>query len=94
MVGAVSDGETSQPVTGARITVTDPLNRSLELAADAGGAFSVGNVKPGMVKLTVDAAGYFTAAIEVQVESRKEVQARSVLNKRPTTPNVVVQGAR
>jgi outer membrane protein OmpA-like peptidoglycan-associated protein len=92
LVGAVSDGETGQPVVGARIGVTDPLNRSLELAADASGAFSVGNVKPGNVKLSVDAPGYFTSAMEVQVESRKEVQARIVLNKRPTTPNVVVQG--
>jgi outer membrane protein OmpA-like peptidoglycan-associated protein len=92
VVGAVSDGETGQPVLGARIIVTDPLNRQLELAADAGGGFSVGNVKPGTVKLTVEAAGYFTAATEVQVESRKEVQARIVLNKRPAVPNVVVQG--
>jgi outer membrane protein OmpA-like peptidoglycan-associated protein len=92
VVGAVSDGETGQPVTGARITVTDPLSRSLELTADGSGAFSVGNVKPGTVKLSVDAAGYFTSAIEVQVESRKEVQARIVLNKRPAVPNVVVAG--
>jgi outer membrane protein OmpA-like peptidoglycan-associated protein len=92
VVGAISDGETGQPVTGARITVTDPLGRSLELAADPNGGFSVGNVKPGSVKLSVDAAGYFTSATEVQVESRKEVQARIVLNKRPAVPNVVVQG--
>jgi outer membrane protein OmpA-like peptidoglycan-associated protein len=92
VVGAVSDGETGQAVTSARITVTDPLNRSLDLAADASGGFSVGNVKPGTVKLSVEAAGYFTSAIEVQVESRKEVQARIVLNKRPTVPNVVVAG--
>jgi outer membrane protein OmpA-like peptidoglycan-associated protein len=92
VVGAVSDGETGQPVTGARITVTDPLNRSLELTADGTGGFSVGNVKPGSVKLSVDAPGYFTSATEVQVESRKEVQARIVLNKRPAVPNVVVAG--
>ena len=92
VVGAVSDGETGQPVVSARITVTDPLNRSLDLSADSSGGFSVGNVKPGTVKLSVEAAGYFTSAIEVQVESRKEVQARIVLNKRPTVPNVVVAG--
>jgi outer membrane protein OmpA-like peptidoglycan-associated protein len=92
VVGAVSDGETGQPVLGARIIVTDPLNRQLELAADANGGFSVGNVKPGTVKLSVEATGYFTAATEVQVESRKDVQARIVLNKRPAVPNVVVQG--
>ena len=92
VVGAISDGESGQPVTNARITVTDPLNRSLDLAADSSGGFSVGNVKPGTVKLSVEAAGYFTSAIEVQVESRKEVVARIVLNKRPTVPNVVVAG--
>jgi outer membrane protein OmpA-like peptidoglycan-associated protein len=92
VVGAVSDGETGQPVTSARITVTDPLSRSLDLSADSNGGFSVGNVKPGTVKLSVEAAGYFTSAIEVQVESRKEVQARIVLNKRPAVPNVVVAG--
>ncbi|HYQ14558.1 MAG TPA: carboxypeptidase regulatory-like domain-containing protein, partial [Polyangiaceae bacterium] len=73
IVGAVSDGESGQAVTGARITVTDPLNRSLDLSADASGGFSVGNVKPGNVKLSVEAPGYFTSAIEVQVEGRKEV---------------------
>ncbi len=92
IVGAVSDGETGQAVVGARITVTDPLNRSLDLSADSGGGFSVGNVKPGNVKLSVEAPGYFTSATEVQVESRKEVQARIVLNKRPAVPNVVVAG--
>jgi len=92
VVGGVSDGETGQPVTSARITVTDPLNRSLDLSADSSGGFSVGNVKPGTVKLSVEAVGYFTSAIEVQVESRKEVTARIVLNKRPTVPNVVVAG--
>jgi len=92
IVGAVSDGETGMAITGARITVTDPLNRSLDLSADPSGGFSVGNVKPGTVKLSVEAAGYFTSAIEVQVEARKEVQARIALNKRPTVPNVVVAG--
>ena len=72
--------------------MTDPLNRTLDLASDANGAFSVGNVKPGLVKLSIEAAGYFTSAMDVQVEPRKEVLARVVLNKRPAVPNVVVQG--
>jgi outer membrane protein OmpA-like peptidoglycan-associated protein len=92
IVGAVSDGETGQAVGGARITVIDVLNRSLDLSADGAGGFSVGNVKPGTVKLSVQAAGYFTSTIEVQVEGRKEVQARIALNKRPAVPNVVVAG--
>ncbi len=92
LVGAVSDGENGQPVIGAKITVTDPLNRTLDLSADSNGGFSVGNVKPGTVKLSVEAPGYFSSAAEVQVEPRKEVQARIVLNKRPDKPNVVLAG--
>jgi outer membrane protein OmpA-like peptidoglycan-associated protein len=92
IVGAVSDGETGQAIAGARITVIDVLNRSLDLSADGAGGFSVGNVKPGNVKLSVQAAGYFTSSLEVQVEGRKEVQARISLNKRPAVPNVVVAG--
>jgi outer membrane protein OmpA-like peptidoglycan-associated protein len=92
IVGAVSDGETGQAVPGARITVVDVLNRSLDLSADGSGGFSVGNVKPGNVKLTVQSQGYFTSSLEVQVEGRKEVQARITLNKRPAVPNVVVAG--
>jgi outer membrane protein OmpA-like peptidoglycan-associated protein len=92
VVGAVSDGETGQAVSGARIMVTDPLQRTLELAADSTGAFSVGNVKPGTVKIVVEAPGYFTSASEVTVKPREDVQARIVLNKRPAKPNVVVAG--
>ena len=57
--------------------LTDPLIARFDLAADSSGGFSVGNVKPGNRKLSVEAAGYFTSAIEVQVESRKEVQGAS-----------------
>ncbi len=92
VVGAVSDGETGQAISSARISIIDPLNRTLELAADSTGAFSVGNVKPGTVKISVEAAGYFSSALEVSVKPREEVQARIVMNKRPAQPNVVVAG--
>jgi len=92
VVGSVTDPETNQPVDGAHIEVTDRLNRKLELRADSNGAFRFENVPPGPLKFAVDAPGYFTAVAEVSVRAREEAQARMLLNKRPTQPNVVVAG--
>ncbi|HKO53006.1 MAG TPA: carboxypeptidase regulatory-like domain-containing protein, partial [Polyangiaceae bacterium] len=92
VVGSITDPETNQPVNGAHIEVTDRLNRKLDLKADANGAFRFENVPPGPLKFAVDAPGYFTAVAEVNVRAREEAQARMLLNKRPTQPNVVVAG--
>jgi outer membrane protein OmpA-like peptidoglycan-associated protein len=92
VVGSITNPETNQPVDGAHIEVTDRLNRKLELRADANGAFRFENVPPGPLKFAVDAPGYFTAVAEVSVRAREEAQARMLLNKRPTQPNVVVAG--
>jgi len=92
VVGSVTDPVTNQAVEGAHIAVTDRLNRKLELQADASGAFRFENVPPGPLKFSVDAPGYFTAVAEVNVRAREEAQARMLLNKRPTQPNVVVAG--
>ena len=92
VVGSVTDPETNQPVDGAHIEVTDRLNRKLELRADSNGAFRFENVPPGPLKFAVDAPGYFTAVAEVNVRAREEAQARMLLNKHPTQPNVVVTG--
>ena len=92
VVGSVTDPENNQPVDGAHIEVTDRLNRKLELRADTNGAFRFENVPPGPLKFAVDAPGYFTAVAEVNVRAREEAQARMLLNKRPSQPNVVVAG--
>ncbi|MEP7052616.1 MAG: carboxypeptidase regulatory-like domain-containing protein [Pseudomonadota bacterium] len=92
VIGSVTDPETNLPVDGAHIEVTDRLNRKLELRADASGAFRFENVPPGPLKFSVDAPGYFTAVAEVNVRAREEANARMLLNKRPTQPNVVVAG--
>ena len=92
VIGSVTDPESNRPVDGAHIEVTDRLNRKLELKADANGAFRFENVPPGPLKFAVDAPGYFTAVAEVNVRAREEAQARMLLNKRPTQPNVVVTG--
>jgi outer membrane protein OmpA-like peptidoglycan-associated protein len=92
IVGTVLDGENSQPVTGATVKITDNLNRELELAADASGAFRFENVPPGASKITVNAPGYFTSITELEVQPQQDLKAAISLNKRPKTPNVVVAG--
>jgi outer membrane protein OmpA-like peptidoglycan-associated protein len=90
IVGSVIDGETNQPVSGASVKITDNLNRELELAADASGAFRFENVPPGASKITVNAPNYFTSITELEVQPQQDLKASISINKRPKTPNVVV----
>jgi outer membrane protein OmpA-like peptidoglycan-associated protein len=92
VVGGLVDQESGQAVAGAKVIITDRLNRSLELAADSNGAFRFENVPPGVVKITVEAEGYFTSSNEFTIKPREDTSARISLNKRPTQPNVVVTG--
>jgi outer membrane protein OmpA-like peptidoglycan-associated protein len=90
VVGGVLDAESNAPVAGAKVKITDKLNRELELNADQAGAFRFENVPPGTTKITVDAPGYFTSVTEFEVVPREDFRATVSLNKRPATPNVVV----
>lgn len=92
VAGLITDTTTNEPVASARIQIVDKLGRKLDLQGDASGQFLFENVPPGRAKLTIDAPGYFTNVTELDVEARKENPARISMNKRPTQPNVVVQG--
>ncbi len=90
VIGAVIDSERNTPVAQAKIKITDRLNRSLELTADASGAFRFENVPPGPVRITAEAPGYLTSVTELEIQPREDVKARISINKRPAQPNVVV----
>jgi len=90
VAGSLLDSATQAPVPGARVIITDRLNRSLELTADQAGAFRFENVPPGTVKITVDAPGYLPSVNEFTIKPREDVPARIMLNKRPTQASVVV----
>jgi outer membrane protein OmpA-like peptidoglycan-associated protein len=90
--GMLVDGEGGGPVASARIKIVDKLGRALDLQGDASGQFRFENVPPGRAQLTIEAPGYFTNTTEVTVRSREDTPVRITLNKRPTQPNVVVQG--
>jgi len=90
VAGSVVDAATQTPVAGARVVITDRLNRSLELTSDQAGAFRFENVPPGVVKITVDAPGYLPSVNEFTIKAREDIPARIMLNKRPAQSSVVV----
>jgi outer membrane protein OmpA-like peptidoglycan-associated protein len=90
VLGSLVDGESGQPVGGAKVKITDRLNRELELTADGSGAFRFENVPPGPVKIHVAAEGYLPSVTDLEVEPRKDMRAQITIAKRPARPNVVV----
>ena len=92
VIGSVVDAESSAAVAGAKIKITDNLDRELELSGDAAGAFRFENVPIGAVKLTITAAGYLPNVTKLEVKGREDVRASISLNKQPKRPNVVVTG--
>jgi outer membrane protein OmpA-like peptidoglycan-associated protein len=90
VAGSLVDAQSGAPVGGARVVITDRLNRSLELTADQAGAFRFENVPPGTVKISVEAPGYLSSVNEFDIKAREDVPARIALNKRPAQASVVV----
>lgn len=88
--GSLFDAETNSPIGGAKVKITDRLGRELPLEADAAGRFRFENVPPGQAKILVEAPGYMTSALTLEVEANEEVPATIVLHRPPAEPNVVV----
>lgn len=87
--GFLLDGTTNKPVPAARVTITDPLGRSLTLDSDEQGAFRFENVPPGTTRLSVEARGFLPSAQEVEIVSRKDVQAQLYVHRVPRRPNII-----
>jgi outer membrane protein OmpA-like peptidoglycan-associated protein len=88
--GALIDGETNQPVPGARLTIRDAKGRELSLDADGAGAFRFENIPVGSVKISIDANGYMPATIDLEIRAKAEQRPTVTLNKRPKKASVVV----
>jgi len=93
VIGLVIDAVSGSAVPDATITITDKLNRSLTLAADAQGSLQFKNVPFGISRLTASAPGYMTTVMPINLDSRKQLEVHVVLNKRPKNFSVEV-GAR
>jgi outer membrane protein OmpA-like peptidoglycan-associated protein len=92
LVATMVDADTSAPIGGARVKITDRLGRELVLEGDASGVFRFENISPGPVKLLIEANGYLPNVTELVIKEHDELQSRIPLNRRPRVPNVTAQG--
>lgn len=90
VVGLLVDAVNGGAIADANVTITDKLNRSLTLAADAQGSLVFQNVPFGRSHLTVSAPGYLSSVMVIDVDSRKEVEVHIVMNKRPQKLDVEI----
>lgn len=90
ITGVLIDAASGQPIARATVKVTDKLGRELELVADDSGAFQFRNVPFGRATVTASGAGYLTTVVHFEIESRKDIEARVIMNKRPEQSNVEV----
>jgi outer membrane protein OmpA-like peptidoglycan-associated protein len=90
VVGHVRDAETSQPVSGVKIELTDPSHKVLSLTSDPSGGFKFENVTPGAVEMRVSADGYLTLVTPADVKVRQESTVDLMLRPMPKKPNVEI----
>lgn len=82
------DADTGATVPGGTVTITDPLNRSLELRADNQGSLQFNNVPFGTAYLVAEADSYLRTVMPVVVDSRDDLRVHVVLNRTPKRPAV------
>jgi outer membrane protein OmpA-like peptidoglycan-associated protein len=90
VTGSIRDATTTEFVTGATVSITDPLGRQLSLTTDAEGAFRFANVPAGKSTISVDAPNYLHNATDVALEPRHDLATDISLYPRPKTSNVVI----
>jgi outer membrane protein OmpA-like peptidoglycan-associated protein len=83
VIVVVVDGDTGAVVNGGNVKITDPLNRTLELATDAQGSLEFQNVPFGTAELATQAPGYMNGVMPVVIDAREDLKVHVVLNKRP-----------
>jgi outer membrane protein OmpA-like peptidoglycan-associated protein len=89
VVGHVRDADTSQPVAGAPVVVTDGQSKLLQ-NTDASGAFRFDGVTPGTPNVTVEADGYLVQVVPLEVRAHHESAVDLMLRPLPKQPKVVV----
>lgn len=83
VTGLLVDAKTGGAVSDATVTITDKLNRSLELKADEAGAFQFRNVPFGTAQLRAEAPGYLPTVSPLLIESRQDLEPHVPMNPRP-----------
>jgi outer membrane protein OmpA-like peptidoglycan-associated protein len=90
VVGHVRDAETSQPISGIQVVMTDSQHKDLTLNTDASGGFRFEGVTPGTAELRVEADGYLVLVVPADVRARQESAVDLALRPKPKQPKVAV----
>jgi outer membrane protein OmpA-like peptidoglycan-associated protein len=90
VVGHVRDAETSQPLSGIQVVMTDAQHKDLTLNTDASGGFRFEGVVPGTAELRVEADGYLVLVVPADVKVRQESAVDLALRPKPKQPKVAV----
>jgi outer membrane protein OmpA-like peptidoglycan-associated protein len=90
--GHVRDADTSQPVAGIRVMLSDAQHKESPLNTDGSGGFRFEGVAPGSGELRVEADGYLVLVTPVEVKARQESTADLLLRPKPKNSKVAVTG--
>jgi outer membrane protein OmpA-like peptidoglycan-associated protein len=90
VVGHLRDADSSQPLAGTQVVLTDPQRKELRAMSDASGAVRFESVAPGTATLSVVADGYLALVIPEEVKARQESTVELLLQKKPSRPEVQV----
>ncbi|MFO0761982.1 MAG: TonB-dependent receptor [Byssovorax sp.] len=92
--GTIVTSEGEAPIAGARVTVTGPDNFSEVAEASLLGAFTLDDLPPGTVKVTIDAPGYEPLTVEETLEKGESAEVKYRLVAKGGGLEVVIRGAR
>ena len=90
VVGHVRDADTSQPLSGIQVVMTDSQHKDLTLNSDASGGIRFEGVAPGTAELRVEADGYLVLVVPADVRARQETAVDLALRPKPKQPKVSV----
>jgi outer membrane protein OmpA-like peptidoglycan-associated protein len=90
VTGVLRDAESTQFVARARVTVSDPKGRKLNIDTDEYGGFRFENVPAGKVRVQVESDAYLPAGAEIEVKARENVTLQLSLHKRPKQPSLTL----
>jgi outer membrane protein OmpA-like peptidoglycan-associated protein len=90
VIGRLRDAESSQPLSGTQVLLTDAQRKELRGASDASGTVRFENVAPGTATLSILADGYLALVTPEEVKARQENTVELLLQKKPSRPEVQV----
>ena len=88
--GHVRDADTSQPLGGIPVSLTDVQKKELRLTTDSSGGFKFDNVAPGVAELSVVADGYLVLVAPTEVKPRQDASVDLILRPKPKQGSVQV----